>query len=108
MPEEPRDSQMHATMSSLKATHAAHRVANAIHATPTPELKPILEQHDLSQRESPYETPIRFVPSKPTKSVVRRAKIARFFQLLREFLVIFFWIVLLAVFAFRLSRRFIH
>ena len=39
-----RDSQQHATMSSLKAAHTAHRVANEIFSKPTAELSAITER----------------------------------------------------------------
>ena len=49
MPEEPRDSPMHATKSSLKATHVAHRMATEIHSTPGKELQPILQTREEQQ-----------------------------------------------------------
>jgi hypothetical protein len=43
------------TMSSLKATHTAHRVASDIHGTPPAAMKPILELHEASTRPLPVE-----------------------------------------------------
>lgn len=56
MPEELRDSQLHATLSSLKATHTAHRVASEIFATPTPALRELAQKPVLKAMTVHFST----------------------------------------------------
>jgi hypothetical protein len=69
MPEELRDSQRHATLSSLKATHTAHRVASEIFATPTPALREIATKPVLHAVAIRFAT-TRFIWAKVRKRFV--------------------------------------
>ena len=66
MPDESRDSQLHTNMTSLKATHTAHRIASEIHSTATPKLQKI-RQRSLARftpRRSPDDSESLDVPAR--------------------------------------------